>query len=75
MKHERIQQAQQTLNVDDVLDAAQNEDYIGFCVACGEERDSCDPDTEGCHCDACGEWAVYGAETLIVAVPFEGGAA
>lgn len=42
------------------------EDLTGFCVECGETRDSCEPDARAYKCDACGAMAVYGAEEIIV---------
>lgn len=38
----------------------------GYCVACGEESDGCEPDAEGYHCENCGEYAVCGAESLFM---------
>lgn len=37
----------------------------GFCIACGEDADGCEPDAEEYTCEACGEPAVYGAEQLM----------
>lgn len=39
-------------------------DNPGFCTACGEEADQCEPDAQAYECEACGEHAVYGAEEL-----------
>lgn len=36
----------------------------GTCVACGEQQDGCEPDAEGYICEACGEPAVCGDESL-----------
>ncbi len=38
----------------------------GFCVACGEEQDGCEPDARRYKCDACGKHAVFGAEELLL---------
>lgn len=40
-------------------------DNPGFCIACGEEADGCEPDAEGYKCDNCGKLKVYGAEMLL----------
>ena len=40
-------------------------DNPGFCVACGEEADGCEPDARRYKCECCGERAVYGAEELL----------
>jgi len=37
-------------------------DNTGFCLKCGMEHDSCEPDMRRGECDNCGEYAVYGAE-------------
>ena len=38
----------------------------GFCVACGSEHDSVEPDARKYHCTDCGAPKVYGAEELIL---------
>lgn len=47
------------------LEAA-TETYTGFCLACGAERDCCEPDAREYECERCGESQVYGAEELIM---------
>lgn len=42
------------------------DENIGLCKACGEERDSVEPDAEEYPCEACGESEVYGAEQLLL---------
>ncbi len=37
----------------------------GFCIACGEDADSCEPDARGYECESCGKSKVYGAEELM----------
>ena len=39
-------------------------DNPGFCMACGMESDSCEPDARNYKCESCGEREVYGAEEL-----------
>ena len=41
-------------------------DMVGFCIACGEEHDACEPDAERYHCESCGANKVYGAEQLLL---------
>ena len=41
-------------------------DCPGFCIACGEEADGCEPDARGYECEICGERKVYGAEELLM---------
>jgi len=42
------------------------QDYCGFCIECGAEKDCCEPDACQYECDECGERAVYGAEELVI---------
>lgn len=43
-------------------------DNPGFCVACGEEQDGCEPDARRYQCESCGEHQVYGAQELLFMV-------
>jgi len=44
-----------------------NEGGLGYCVACGEEReDYTDPDAERCKCESCGQHQVYGLDNLLI---------
>jgi hypothetical protein len=47
-----------------------SEEYLGLCLACGAEQDSCEPDACQYVCEQCGAPKVYGAEEII----FMGGA-
>jgi len=40
-------------------------DNPGFCIACGEDADGCEPDAERYECESCGKRAVYEAEQLL----------
>lgn len=42
------------------------DDYIGFCINCGAERDCCEPDARNYECEDCGENQVFGAEELLM---------
>lgn len=42
------------------------ENYTGYCVRCGAEKDACEPDARKYECDECGALAVYGAEELLI---------
>jgi hypothetical protein len=48
------------------LEACENGDYVGFCLACGNEQEQCEPDGRRRKCEACGEFKVYGAEEIIL---------
>jgi len=39
---------------------------LGFCLACGAERDGCEPDARNYPCDECGENEVFGAEEVML---------
>lgn len=51
-------------NLEDIESAM--ECYCGFCIACGAERDSCEPDARNYECYDCGEHQVFGAEELLI---------
>ena len=42
------------------------ESQNGFCIACGAERECCEPDARNYPCDECDERKVFGAEELII---------
>ena len=55
------------LNIDDVIAAAENEEeYIGFCLACGDEAYGVEPDARRYECESCGEQKVYGAQEILL---------
>jgi predicted RNA-binding Zn-ribbon protein involved in translation (DUF1610 family) len=55
------------LNIDDVIAAAENEEeYIGFCLACGDEAYGVEPDARRYECESCGERKVYGAQEILL---------
>ena len=57
-----------SLTVERIMEAVecwQTLDNPGFCVACGEDADGCEPDAERYECESCGKRAVYGAEQLL----------
>ena len=43
-------------------------DNPGFCIACGVEAESVEPDAREYECECCGERAVYGDEELLIMV-------
>ena len=57
-----------SLTVDRLIEAAERQmtslDNPGFCIACGEETDGCEPDARKYKCEFCGENKVYGAAEL-----------
>lgn len=41
-------------------------DNPGFCLACGEDAEGCEPDAENYKCECCGVEAVSGAENVLM---------
>jgi hypothetical protein len=39
-------------------------DNPGFCLACGNEQEGCEPDARNYCCDECGELKVFGASEV-----------
>lgn len=56
------------LTVDDLLEAAQDDEYKGYCVACGAEHYGIEPDARRYKCEECGQHKVYGAEEMLLMV-------
>jgi len=56
----------QGLTLDMVVDACEDDDYMGFCLACAEEAYSVEPDARAYECESCGENKVYGAEEIVL---------
>ena len=54
------------LTLDRIMEAAESDDYMGFCRACGEEAYGVEPDARKYECECCGAHAVYGAEELLL---------
>ena len=49
---------------DRLFEVLQEDETTGFCIECGAERDSCEPDARQYQCPDCGMMSVYGAEEL-----------
>lgn len=58
----------QTITTERLHDALQRQmfgvDNPGFCIACGNEQEGCEPDAQGYTCEACGEPEVFGAQEI-----------
>lgn len=39
-------------------------DNPGFCRACGNEQEGCEPDARNYRCESCGKREVFGAEEI-----------
>lgn len=59
-----------SITLERVLDAVERQetalDNPGFCLACGTEREGCEPDACGYECDHCGERKVFGASEILL---------
>lgn len=54
------------LNLDQIMNAVENDDMVGFCTACGHEQDGCEPDARNYECENCGEKKIFGAQELLI---------
>lgn len=52
--------------MDRAMEAAENDELVGFCMSCGTERNGCEPDAENYKCDECGERNVQGLLFVIM---------
>lgn len=55
-------------SIDEILEAVEADDNLGFCLSCGQEAFGVEPDARGYECASCGEHKVYGAEELLMMV-------
>lgn len=55
-----------TITADRVMEAVELDDNIGFCLACGADAYSVEPDACNYECEECGEKQVFGAEECLV---------
>jgi hypothetical protein len=53
------------VTMEQVLEAIESDDNLGFCLACGAEAYGVEPDARRNTCEACGALQVYGAEELL----------
>lgn len=44
----------------------ESDNQVGFCLACSNEQDGCEPDMRKGICDACDAPKVYGCEELLI---------
>jgi len=51
----------------------QADDCEGFCLSCGEEACSIEPDAAKYTCECCGEKEVYGSHNVLMMEAFKGG--
>lgn len=55
---------------DQLIEAAEESTFgmgnPGFCIACGNQQEGCEPDARNYACEACDEKAVFGAMELLL---------
>lgn len=51
-------------SMEEIEDAS--ETMSGFCLACGESKDCCEPDARNYKCESCDNNLVFGAEELLL---------
>lgn len=56
------------LDLDTIMEAVEEDSYLGFCLACGTEASPVEPDAREYVCESCGEAKVYGAEEILIMV-------
>ena len=54
------------ISLDQIMAAVEEDDNLGFCLACGEEAYGVEPDARMYECEGCGERKVYGAQELLI---------
>jgi hypothetical protein len=54
------------VTMDQILQAVEADDNVGFCLECGAEAQGVEPDARRCTCESCGKPEVYGAEELLL---------
>ena len=54
------------VTIDQIIEAVEQDDNLGFCLACGEEAFGVEPDACKYECEICGQHKVYGAEELLI---------
>ena len=64
------------VTVDRVVEAVERSntslDNPGFCIVCGANAESVEPNAREYQCEACGQPGVYGAEELLMHLAFGG---
>lgn len=60
------------LSLETVLQAVEDShrslDNPGFCLACGNRQDGCEPDARNYECESCNSNMVFGAEEILMVI-------
>jgi predicted RNA-binding Zn-ribbon protein involved in translation (DUF1610 family) len=54
------------VSIERVMEAIENGEYAGFCLACGAQAYRVEPDARKYQCYECGKHKVYGAKELLL---------
>lgn len=54
--------------LEQIMEAVEEDDNIGFCTACGEQAYGVEPDARNYECESCGAKKVFGAEELLLSM-------
>lgn len=54
------------ISLDKLMQAIEDDDGVGFCLACGEETYGVEPDARHYACDTCDQREVFGAEEILI---------
>ena len=54
------------MNIEDILEAIEEDNNIGFCINCSEEAEGVEPDAREYFCYSCERQTVFRAEELLL---------
>jgi hypothetical protein len=54
------------VTLEQVMEAIEQDDCLGFCLACGEQAYGVEPDARKYTCETCNAPRVYGAEEILL---------
>jgi hypothetical protein len=54
------------LSIEQLMEAVQADDNLGYCLACGEEAYGVEPDARRYTCECCDKPQVFGAQELLL---------
>ena len=53
--------------LDELMEAMQNDEMVGWCISCGEHHECIEPDARKVTCESCSRPCVYGASEILLA--------
>lgn len=54
------------VSLEQIIAAVEEDNSLGFCLACGEQAAGVEPDARRYTCESCGKPKVYGAEEVLL---------